>query len=178
MKDSNQTYYCDSMYHDENPFNGSTTHPFVGVPIDYPYGPTSAPLMDSAPTINPASNVYWNFQQAQNWMTAPASPTVTLSPRSTPRYREIRPRPPHGLAPTFPPMDLNKEQQRNQHRGLGRGKHSKRHRQLDQGQVVQRTAKNARRTVSEVSDMTEKPVRDKEIRYVWLYFQTGILRSG
>ncbi|CAG8154815.1 unnamed protein product [Penicillium nalgiovense] len=146
------------MYHEENPFHGITNYPFVGVPTDYPYGPTYAPSMDSAPMINPASNVYWNFQQAQNWMTAPASPTVTLSPRSTPRYREIIPRPLHDSAPTLPPVQPGKEEQYSQHRKLGRIKHSKGHRQWDQGQF-KGTAKSAIRAVSEVTDATKKQVK-------------------
>jgi hypothetical protein len=177
---SNQTYYFDSMFHDETPSNGSATYPLVGVPIDYQYGPTSAPLIDSAPAIYPASNVYWNFEQAQNWTTAPASPTVTLSPSPIARYREIRPRPPHESALPLPPVQPGKEEQHRQHRKLGRGKHSKGHRQLDEGQV-KRTARCAIQTVSEATDTTDttkKKVRFGGMRYVWLESLTGIPRNG
>jgi hypothetical protein len=176
-QDSNQTYYCDSMCHDENPSNGSTTYPFVGVPMDYPYGPTSAPLIVSAPAISPASNVYWDFPQAQTWMTAPVSPTVTLSPCPIPRYREIRPRRPHEPAPTLPPIRPEKYKQRNQHRELERGKHSKLQSQVDQGQV-QKTAKRVRQRVSEATDTTKKPMRVGGRRYVWLDSLIGISCSG
>ncbi|KAJ5849053.1 hypothetical protein N7534_008371 [Penicillium rubens] len=60
--------------------------PTRGVPIDYPYGLTPAPLMDSAPAVGPASDVCWSFEQAQTWTTTLASPTVTLSPT---RFRDI-----------------------------------------------------------------------------------------
>jgi hypothetical protein len=168
-QDSNQTYDCDSMYHDENPSNGSTTYPFVGVPIDHPYGPTSAPLIDSAPAIGPASNVYWDFEQAQTWMTAPVSPTVI------PRYREIRPRPPHEPAPTLPTVQPGKEEQHSQNRRLGRRKHSKRHRW--QGHL-KKTARSAIPTVSEVTDTTKKEVRVGGMRYVRLDSLTGIPGNG
>ena len=123
------------MYHGGSSSNGSTTYPLVGVPIDYPYGLTPAPLMDSAPAVDQASDVCWSFQQAQNWTITPASPTVTLSPLPISRYREIRPRPLHESASTLPPVQPGKEEQHSQYRKLGRRKHSKGHRQLDQGHL-------------------------------------------
>ncbi|KAJ6163897.1 hypothetical protein N7497_003876 [Penicillium chrysogenum] len=123
------------MYHGGSSSNGSTTYPFVGVPIDYPYGLTPAPLMDSAPAVDQASDVCWGFEQAQNWTITPASPTVTLSPLPISRYREIRPRPLHESASTLPPVQPGKEEQHSQYRKLGRRKHSKGHRQLDQGRL-------------------------------------------
>ncbi|KAJ5253764.1 hypothetical protein N7524_010944 [Penicillium chrysogenum] len=146
------------MYHDENSSSGSTTYPLVGVPIDYPYGLTPAPLMDSAPAVDPASDVCWSFEQAQTWTTTLASPTVTLSPHPIPRYRGIRPRPPHESASTLPPVQPGKEEQHSQHRKLGGKKHSKGHRQLDQGHL-KKTARSAIRTASEVTDTTKKQVR-------------------
>ncbi|CAG8034323.1 unnamed protein product [Penicillium nalgiovense] len=146
------------MYHDENSPSGSPTYPLVGVPIDYPYGLTPAPLMDSAPAINPASNVCWNFDQAQNWTTTPASPTVTLPPLPILRCREIRPRPLHESASTLPPVQPGEAEQHSQHQKLGRRKHSKGHRQLDQG-YLKKTARSAIRTVSEVTRTTKKQER-------------------
>lgn len=110
------------MYHGGSSSNGSTTYPFVGVPVDYPYGLTPAPLMDSAPAVDQASDVCWSFEQAQNWTITPASPTVTLSPLPIPRYREIRPRPLHESASTLPPVQPGKEEQHSQYRNLRRKK--------------------------------------------------------
>ncbi|KAJ5253733.1 hypothetical protein N7524_010913 [Penicillium chrysogenum] len=141
------------MYHDGSSSNGSTTYPLVGVPIDYPYGLTPAPLMDSAPAVGPASDVCWGFEQAQNWTTTPASPTVTLSPHPIPRYREIRPRPPHESASTLPPVQPGEEEQHSQHRKSGRRKHSKGHRNLHG--KSRRTVNSAIRTASEVTDTTK-----------------------
>ncbi|KAJ5244588.1 hypothetical protein N7489_004684 [Penicillium chrysogenum] len=146
------------MYHDENSSSGSPTYPLVGVPIDYPYGLTPAPLMDSAPAINPASNVCWSFDQAQNWTTTPASPTVTLPPLPILRCREIRPRPLHESASTLPPVQPGKEEQHSRHRKLGEKNTRRAHRQLDQGHL-KKTARSAIRTASEVTDTTKKQVR-------------------
>ncbi|OQE48142.1 hypothetical protein PENNAL_c0578G02731, partial [Penicillium nalgiovense] len=161
------------MYHDENSPSGSPTYPLVGVPIDYPYGLTPAPLMDSAPAINPASNACWNFDQAQNWTTTPASPTVTLPPLPILRCREIRPRPLHESASTLRPVQPGEAEQHSQHQKLGRRKHSKGHRQLDQG-YLKKTARNAIRTVSEVTRTTKKQERVGGMRYVPLDPLTGI----
>ncbi|KAJ5040684.1 hypothetical protein NUH16_003164 [Penicillium rubens] len=146
------------MYHDGNSSSGSSTYPLVGVPIDYPYGLTPAPLMDSAPAVDQASDVCWSFEQAQNWTITRASPTVTLSPLPISRYREIRPRPLHESASTLPPVQPGKEEQHSQYRKLGRRKHSKSHRQSDQG-YLKKTARSAIRTASEVTDTTKKQVR-------------------
>jgi hypothetical protein len=176
-QDSNQTYDCDSMYHDENSSNGSTTYPLVGVPIDYPYGLTPAPLMDSAPAVCPASDVCRSFEQAQNWTTAPPSPTVTLSPHPIPRYREIRPRPPHESASTLPPVQPWQRGTAQPASEIGEKKHSKGHRQLVQG-YLKKTARSAIRTVSEVTDTTKKQVRVGGMRYVRLGSPTGIPGNG
>lgn len=115
-QESYQTHYCGSMYHDENPSNVSTSFPCIGATTDYPYDPAYAPLMDSCPVSGPAIGYFWGFQQAQNWVTAPASSTIAQSRRPNFGYREIRPRLPNISAPTVPPMEINKEGQHSQHR--------------------------------------------------------------
>ncbi|CAG8238964.1 unnamed protein product [Penicillium nalgiovense] len=149
------------MYHDGSSFNSSTTYPFIGVPIDYPVYPTSAPSVDSAPAVGPASDVCWSFEQAQNWTTKPASPTVILSPHPIPRYRQIRPRLPHESASTLPPVQPSKEEQHSQHRRFGR-RHSKGHTNLHG--KSRRTVNSAIRTASEVTDTTKGQVRVGGIR--------------
>ncbi|KAI3286514.1 hypothetical protein DTO002I6_8185 [Penicillium roqueforti] len=153
------------MYHDETPFNVSTSFPYVGVQADCPYGPTYAPLMRSAPTISPASGHDVGFQQAQSWLSAPAPSTVTQSPGSKATYREIRPKPPHSPTPTSPLPGIEDEEKHKQHRVLGRRIHSKHRGQLGHEQV-QRTAKKARRTESEVTDTATLSVGDNELSTV------------
>lgn len=165
------------MYHDENPSNVNTSFPFMGAPTDYPYSPAYAPLMDSCPVIGPESGCFWQSQQAQNCVTAPAPSTFTQPHRPNFRYREIRPRPPHISATTVPPIEASKGEQYSQHWELGRGKHSKRQKQVDREQV-QRTTKKARQAVCEAADTTNQPVRNDKMRFAWLYFRTGIPCSG
>lgn len=161
------------MYHDETPFNVSTSFPYVGVQADCPYGPTYAPLMRSAPTISPASGHDVGFQQAQSWLSAPAPSTVTQSPGSKATYREIRPKPPHSPTPTSPLPGIEDEEKHKQHRVLGRRIHSKHRGQLGHEQV-QRTAKKARRTESEVTDTATLSVGDNELRFAWLYLRSCV----
>ncbi|CAG8205723.1 unnamed protein product [Penicillium salamii] len=145
------------MYHDENPSNINRSFPFMGALTDYPYGETYTPSMDSISVIDPASGYYWGFQQAENWVAAPASSTITQPRRSNFGYREIRPRPPDNPAPAVPPNEAHKEEKNTQHRGLGRGIHSKRQRQSNHEQV-QRTTKKTRPAICEAAETTKQPV--------------------
>ncbi|CAG7938547.1 unnamed protein product [Penicillium salamii] len=145
------------MYHDENPSNINRSFPLMGALTDYPYGETYTPLKDSFSAIDPASGYLWGFQQAENWMTAPAPSTITQSRRPNFRYREIRPRPPHIPVPTVTPNEAHTEEQHIQLRELGQGIHSKRQRQSDHEQV-QRTTKKARPAVCEAAETTDQPV--------------------
>lgn len=161
------------MYHDETPFNVSTSFPYVGVQADCPYGPTYAPLMRSAPTIGPAIDYDVGFQQAQSRLSAPVPSTITQSPGPNVTYREIRPKPPHNSIPISPLPGTEDEEKHKQHQALGSGRHSKHRGQLGHEQV-QRTAKKARRTESEVTDTATLSARDDGLRFAWLYFRTCV----
>lgn len=164
------------MYHDENRFNVSASFPYVGSPTDYPYGPTYAPLMRSAPTIGPATGYDGMFQQAQSWDTAPAPSTVIQSPGPNVTYREIRPKPMPKSTRTSR-SESEEDAKHKQHGELEPRRHSKYRGQLGQEQD-QRATKKARRTGSEVTDTVKPPVRDDELRLAWLYFRACFPRCG
>jgi hypothetical protein len=176
-QDPHPTHCCGRMYHDDNPSNVDTSFPLMGALTDYPYGETYNPFMYSSSVIDPANGYFWRFQQAENWVTAPAPSTITQSRRPDSGYREIRPRPPHMPAPTVPPNEAHKEEQHTQHRELGRGIHSKRQRQSDHEQV-QRTTKKTRPAICEAAETTKQPVIIDKMRFAWLYFRTGVPCNG
>jgi hypothetical protein len=147
------------MYHDEHQLNINTSFPSMGALTDYPRGETYTPLMDSLSSIDPSSGVFLESQQAKNWMTEPAPSTITQPGRPNSGYRDIRPRPPHIPALAVPPVDANRK--------CGQEKHPKRQRQLDYEQV-QRTTKKARPAGCEADEMTNQPMRNDEMRFVWL----------
>ena len=164
------------MYHDGTRFNTSTGFPPMEVVTTY--SPAYAPVMQLAPEIDPASSVYRNVRQAQDWLTVPSSSTIAQPSGPSVTYREIRPKQPHKATPASHQLEPEEEEKHSHHRDLGRRKHAK-HRKRQLGpKRARRTARNACRTVSEVPGTTSLPARDSKTRSASLYFRTCILCSA
>jgi hypothetical protein len=143
------------MSHDANPFNVITG--FTSADAN-PYVPSYNPL---PPEIGPGRCIRSSGQEPESWATGSATSTITPSPRPSPIYPEIRPRP----APTSPLSKAKNEGHKRQ-RGLQDGKHLER--------TVGRPTRKARRTGSGVTDTTNQPVWRNKTRFASLILPTFV----
>ncbi|OQE41549.1 hypothetical protein PENNAL_c0724G05174, partial [Penicillium nalgiovense] len=119
------------MYHGGSSSNGSTTYPFVGVPIDYPTKLDDNTRVANRHTVSPPDS-----EISRNKTSTAARISVHFASGAAWQRGTAQPAPEIG----------------------GGEKYSKGHRQLDQGHL-KKTARSAIRTASEVTDTTKKQVR-------------------
>jgi hypothetical protein len=143
------------MSHDENPFNVITGFTFADA---NPYVPSYNPL---PPETGPGRCIRSSVQEPESWATGSATSTITPPPRSSPIYREIRPRP----APTSP-LSKTKNEEHKRQRGLQDGKHSERR--------VGRPTRKARRMGPGVTATTNQPAWRNKSRFASLILPTFI----
>ena len=135
---------------------------------NYTYSPTHTPAMESAPEIDPGSSVSRKVQQAQDWLTVPASSTIAQPSGPNVAYRAVRPKPPHrSTSSTLPPE--TKDEKDNQYQEPGSQTHSKHRRKQSNPKRVQTRATH--RTVPGITGSTSMPGREGETRFATLYFR-------